>query len=68
MGEVRGSTWWATEEEAANPCVPPEDLPADRFLHVAFRTSSQVSFEHTVTFSVCKKEARDRTAEQIGND
>lgn len=37
------SIWWATEEEAASPCVLPEGLPADRSLHAAFRTSLLVS-------------------------
>ena len=42
---VQGNIWWATEEEAASPSVPPEDPPVDRFLPAAFRTSSRVSRE-----------------------
>lgn len=40
--EVQENIQWATEEEAANPSVLPEDPPVDRSLPVAFRTSSQV--------------------------
>lgn len=43
--EVRENICWATEEEAANPSVLPEDPPVDRFLPAASRTSSQVCTE-----------------------
>lgn len=44
---IQENIWWATEEEAANPSVLPEDRPVDRSLPAAFKTSSQVSTERS---------------------